>query len=91
MNQLEIFDIPSPCINVCQVNNRGYCKGCFRSREERLHWFEVDNITRHKIIEACKARKKRVLAKKRQQELEAQQLASAPNTQFSFFADEEPD
>lgn len=85
MNQLEIFDIPSPCIGVCQVNNRGYCKGCFRSRDERVHWFEVDNITRHKIIEACKARKKRVLAKKRHDELEAQKLAPQESTQISFF------
>lgn len=89
MNQLEIFDIPSPCIGVCQVNNRGYCKGCFRSREERVHWFEVDNITRHKIIEACKARKKRVLAKKRQDELQARKQEAQKATQFSFFSDDE--
>ena len=43
MEQLEFFEIPSPCIGVCQVNNKGYCKGCFRSRDERVYWHQVDN------------------------------------------------
>lgn len=66
MEQLEFFEIPSPCIDVCQVNNRGYCKGCFRSREERVYWHQVDNATKQQILKACSARKKRVLAKQRQ-------------------------
>lgn len=27
MEQLEIFPLQSPCIGVCEVNNKGYCKG----------------------------------------------------------------
>lgn len=59
LQQLEFFDIPSPCIGVCEANENGYCKGCFRSREERLYWSQVDNMTKRVIIQACVRRKKR--------------------------------
>ena len=41
MEQLEIFPLQSPCIGVCEVNNKGYCKGCLRNREERFNWFTM--------------------------------------------------
>lgn len=59
MQQLEFFNIPSPCIGVCQSGERGYCKGCFRSREERLHWNVLDAATKRTIIKACQRRKRR--------------------------------
>ena len=37
MEQPDFFAIPSPCIGVCRANNKGYCIGCLRSREERLY------------------------------------------------------
>jgi hypothetical protein len=58
MKQLEFFDIPSPCIGVCESGPRGYCVGCFRSREERLHWNVVDNGTKKIIVQACTRRKR---------------------------------
>ncbi|MEM7851989.1 DUF1289 domain-containing protein, partial [Morganella morganii] len=30
--QLHFFDIPSPCVGICQLNEKGYCRGCYRSR-----------------------------------------------------------
>lgn len=54
--QLEFFEIPSPCVGVCEAGPRGYCKGCYRSREERLYWLKVDDVTRRKIIQACRRR-----------------------------------
>ncbi|OZB37850.1 MAG: oxidoreductase, partial [Alishewanella sp. 34-51-39] len=27
MDQLELFELPNPCIGVCESNQRGYCKG----------------------------------------------------------------
>ena len=60
-NQLEIFEIPSPCIGVCQVNNKGFCKGCFRSREERLYWLELSAEQKRQVIRLCLSRKVRVL------------------------------
>ena len=85
MEQLEFFEIPNPCIGVCQVNNRGYCKGCFRSREERTYWHKVDNSVKQQIVKACAGRKKRVLAKKR---LAAQQIQQNSG-QVSFFDEDE--
>ncbi len=81
MEQLEFFEIPSPCIGVCQVNNKGYCKGCFRSRDERVYWHQVDNAVKQQIIAACKLRKKRVMYRKNQ----TQKNTPAADSQSSLF------
>jgi predicted Fe-S protein YdhL (DUF1289 family) len=60
--QLEFFVIPSPCIGVCELNSKGYCKGCLRSREERLHWLQFDDEQKRQVIRLCQARKVRVQA-----------------------------
>ncbi|PSJ47553.1 DUF1289 domain-containing protein [Zobellella endophytica] len=80
MEQLEFFDVPSPCIGVCQVNNRGYCKGCLRSREERFNWLQMSAQQRREVIRLCQDRKRRVLAaaRKKQLELELVQQDSPP-------------
>ncbi|MCG7534691.1 DUF1289 domain-containing protein [Pseudoalteromonas sp. OOF1S-7] len=65
MEQIEIFEIPSPCRGICEVNNRGYCKGCFRSREERFHWHALSEQQKRKVIELCAQRQKRVMAAKK--------------------------
>jgi predicted Fe-S protein YdhL (DUF1289 family) len=59
MKQLEFFDIPSPCIGVCESGARGFCRGCFRSRAERQHWFEADDETKRLILHTCQLRKLR--------------------------------
>jgi predicted Fe-S protein YdhL (DUF1289 family) len=64
MQQLEFFAIPSPCIGICQSGPRGYCKGCFRSREERLHWLQIDDQTKRIVVKACNRRKQSSLRKK---------------------------
>jgi predicted Fe-S protein YdhL (DUF1289 family) len=33
--------------------------GCFRSREERVHWINLEQDVQSKIIKACAVRKKR--------------------------------
>ena len=63
MQQMEFFEIPSPCIGVCESGPRGYCIGCYRSREERQHWHSGDNATKRIIVTACNRRKKAYLAK----------------------------
>ncbi|MAG77022.1 MAG: DUF1289 domain-containing protein [Thalassotalea sp.] len=57
--QLEFFDVPSPCIGVCQSNDKGYCLGCFRSREERQQWLNLTSDDKQKVIKRCQQRKKR--------------------------------
>ncbi|MFT4811084.1 MAG: putative Fe-S protein YdhL (DUF1289 family) [Paraglaciecola sp.] len=59
MKQIEIFEIISPCIGLCQSGPKGFCVGCFRSREERVHWIKLEQDVQSKIIKACATRKKR--------------------------------
>jgi len=59
LKQIEIFEITSPCIGVCQSGPKGFCIGCFRSREERVHWISLEQDIQSKIIKACAARRKR--------------------------------
>lgn len=64
MQQLEFFEILSPCIGVCEVNNKGYCKGCFRSRDERLYWLKLTDVDKRHVVRLCQQRKARVLKAK---------------------------
>ncbi|PCH96933.1 MAG: DUF1289 domain-containing protein [Gammaproteobacteria bacterium] len=57
--QLEFFDVPSPCVGVCQSNTKGYCLGCMRTRDERQDWINFDNDNKQKVIKRCIQRKKR--------------------------------
>jgi predicted Fe-S protein YdhL (DUF1289 family) len=68
-SQLEMFAVPSPCIDVCQSGPTGFCLGCFRSREERLYWNKIDDATKRTIIKACQRRKKLALARKNKKDM----------------------
>jgi len=57
--QLEFFDVPSPCVGICQSNDKGQCLGCFRTRVERQTWTSVDSDEKQKIIKRAIQRKKR--------------------------------
>ena len=57
--QLEFFDVPSPCVSVCETDEKGLCLGCFRNREERLNWINLTSNDKQKVIKRCKQRKKR--------------------------------
>ena len=80
MEQIEIFEIPSPCKGICQVNNRGYCKGCYRSREERFAWNSLSNEQKRKVIALCQQRYKRYL----QKQAKAQQSDVTSGENFKF-------
>lgn len=57
--QLEFFDVPSPCVGVCQSDEKGYCLGCMRTRDERKEWSTFNNDGKRKVIKLCIQRKKR--------------------------------
>lgn len=61
--QLEFFEIPSPCINVCESNDKGYCKGCFRNRDERFFWQKLSNGQKRDVLKACRIRRARAMNK----------------------------
>jgi len=58
-DQLQLFNVENPCVNICEVNNRGYCIGCLRSREERFHWNEWPDSTKSKVLKLCQQRRRR--------------------------------
>lgn len=62
IDQGELFEIENPCRGVCESNNRGYCKGCMRKREERLHWNEFTPFQKQLIVNLCARRKAKVIA-----------------------------
>lgn len=88
MQQLELITIETPCINVCQSDNRGYCLGCFRSRDERFKWAQMTSPEKRKVLELCKSRNKRRIAKEKAKE-KAKQNAQ-PNKNQSDTQSTEP-
>lgn len=61
MEQIELFQIDSPCRNKCKTSKTGFCTGCLRSREERFHWFQMSDIEKRKTIQRCKTRWQKVI------------------------------
>ena len=70
MEQLDFFQIPSPCIGVCTTDERGYCQGCMRKREERFTWLEMTNEEKKRVIRLCQQRYRRKLVSEKNKKLE---------------------
>ena len=70
MEQLEFFTVPSPCVGVCTSDEKGYCKGCMRKREERFNWLSFTPAQQLYVIKLCRQRyRRKVLAGKGKAEL----------------------
>lgn len=85
MEQLEFFEIPSPCIGVCQSDARGYCKGCLRNRDERFKWLEFSDAQKFDVIRLCKQRKRRrqlAMLKARKAQLVGERAKANPSLDF---------
>lgn len=54
--QLEFFEIPSPCRGICQADERGYCRGCQRSRDERFGWIKMTDTEKRHVLRLCRQR-----------------------------------
>ena len=61
MEQLEFFEIPSPCRGICEVNHRGLCRGCLRSREERFHWQAFTDSQKREVLRLCTQRRHKLI------------------------------
>ncbi|MBJ7221007.1 MULTISPECIES: DUF1289 domain-containing protein [unclassified Brenneria] len=57
--QLELFAVPNPCRGVCQADARGFCRGCFRSRNERFAWGQMSDAQKQDVLRLCRQRWKR--------------------------------
>ncbi len=87
IDQGEFFDTPNPCRSICTVNNKGFCKGCFRSREERFHWNEFTEYQKHLVVQLCHVREKRVEAARRKKALHEAQAKEQEKAQFDLFGE----
>lgn len=86
MEQLAFFDIPSPCIGVCQTDTRGYCNGCLRSRGERFGWLKFSEAQKYDVIRLCIQRKRRrqlTFIKLQQTQIEQERLLLNPKFNFA--------
>lgn len=59
--QLEFFPVPSPCRGICQSDERGYCRGCMRSRDERFNWQKMNDSQKQEVLRLCRQRMLRTL------------------------------
>ncbi|EJF7711822.1 MULTISPECIES: DUF1289 domain-containing protein [Providencia] len=66
--QLEFFEIPNPCRGICQSNEQGYCRGCYRTRDERFNWLKFSDTEKRNVLRLCHQRYLRILNKKPDQE-----------------------
>jgi hypothetical protein len=89
MEQLDFFDVPSPCIGVCSCDERGYCKGCMRNREERFNWLTLTNEEKIHVIRLCQRRYKRKIQqqrnKKTPESADFQEFSDSDDIQSSLF------
>ncbi|MDK9776464.1 MULTISPECIES: DUF1289 domain-containing protein [unclassified Vibrio] len=70
MEQLEFFTVQSPCVGVCTSDEKGYCKGCMRKREERFNWLSFTPAQQLHVIKLCRQRyRRKVLAGKSKKEV----------------------
>lgn len=77
LEQIEMFPLPNPCIDICESGPRGYCLGCLRSREERYNWPQKPNHEKTRILKLLAQRQQR-----RQQFLA--RLAVEEQTELNF-------
>ncbi|WP_409310803.1 DUF1289 domain-containing protein [Pectobacterium sp. B1J-3] len=76
--QLELFAVPNPCRGVCQSDERGYCRGCFRRRDERFSWGQMSDGQKQDVLRLCRQRMRR------QQRIEKTELPAESSQQSLF-------
>jgi len=53
--------VPSPCINICQVDTeRGWCTGCLRTLEEIANWAQSSDDVKRVVLERLTARRRAI-------------------------------
>jgi predicted Fe-S protein YdhL (DUF1289 family) len=47
----------SPCINVCSLDERDVCRGCWRTRAEIARWIGMSADEQWQVLSACERRR----------------------------------
>ncbi len=51
-------DVPSPCINVCTMDERtGLCAGCYRTLEEIAKWSDYTQEQKRALLDRLRGRR----------------------------------
>ncbi|MEE8527365.1 MAG: DUF1289 domain-containing protein [Gammaproteobacteria bacterium] len=48
----------SPCIEVCEADSAGVCRGCFRTLDEIAQWPSMTNEQKWRVLATVQARRK---------------------------------
>lgn len=56
----RVFDqsVPSPCIQVCTLDDDNVCIGCYRSADEIREWMIMDRPAKLEVLERVRARRR---------------------------------
>ena len=51
MSEVDL-PVKSPCIEVCSLNDRDVCIGCYRTANEIIEWFTASDQRKREILTA---------------------------------------
>ena len=49
---------PSPCINLCSLDSRGWCVGCLRTADEIARWLSMSPAEQWRLLAELAERRK---------------------------------
>ena len=52
--------VPSPCIDICDLDDASICVGCYRTIDEIVAWGSLNNNKKAEILELVDTRKKKL-------------------------------
>jgi hypothetical protein len=53
----------SPCVSICTLDERGFCRGCFRSLAEISNWLRMSSEQRWAVLGELEQRRPLPLAR----------------------------
>ncbi|HEX4986937.1 MAG TPA: DUF1289 domain-containing protein [Burkholderiales bacterium] len=60
MNEPAPRDVPSPCVNVCQMNPfNGLCRGCYRTIDEIAGWLDYSPTEKLAVLARLDERRRK--------------------------------
>lgn len=57
MNAISPAGPMSPCINVCSLDEQGFCRGCYRTRDEIGAWSRLTPAQQWDVLARLDARR----------------------------------
>lgn len=55
--QVVLPEVPSPCVNVCALDQKGVCTGCHRTMREIAEWPAADRARKIEIRRMAELRR----------------------------------